>query len=100
MAKKEPMYPHVSESKYPRMLPTTRTSEEFIPARDLPYKGPPGRIGMPKYGVGRTARTEYLKDLKRIYEGLLKEQQEHPTESKGEALKNLAKSIVNLEYGR
>jgi hypothetical protein len=44
MAKKEPLYPHVPKSKYPRMLPTTRTSEEFIPARDLPYKGPPGRI--------------------------------------------------------
>ena len=44
MAKKEPLYPHVPKSKYPRMLPTTRTSEEFIPARDRPYKSPPGRI--------------------------------------------------------
>jgi hypothetical protein len=63
MARKEPLYPHVTKSKYPRMLPTTRTSEEFIPARDLPYKSPPGRLEPP-----RTITTQGGFTLKHVYQ--------------------------------
>jgi hypothetical protein len=48
------------KSKYPRMLPTTRTSEEFIPARDRPYKGPPGRLEQPKYRHTPPYRGEFI----------------------------------------
>lgn len=85
MAKKEPLYPHVPQrhgqnignpkfqqevaleklaaSKYPRMLPTTRTSEEFIPARDRPYKSPPGRIE-----PQRIIKTQGGFNLKNVYQ--------------------------------
>jgi hypothetical protein len=52
-----------TQSKYPRMLPTTRTSEEFIPARDRPYKSPPGRLE-----PQRTIKTQGGFNLKNVYQ--------------------------------
>jgi hypothetical protein len=47
------------------MLPTTRTSEEFIPARDRPYKSPPGRINEPKYKLS-LPRGEFIIKMDRM----------------------------------
>lgn len=82
---KEPLYPHKTgvEARI-KGIPTL----------------PPTVTGPASLKKWSKERQQILNNLKEIYSILLKFQQEYPTESMGEALKNLAKCIVNLEYGR